>query len=252
MHFQNERNIKKRYTMENYSTTTRVVDQSAVASLFKSTYMQMAAALTVTALTAFSIAYLGIFEKIFISDDGTFNTTPMWVAIIAELGVVMWLSARLFHMSMAKATLLFILYSVLNGFTMSMIFMLYEPMSIAITFAVTAGMFFVMSLIGYATRMDLSKFGSIFMMLLVGIIIATVVNIFFASETLYWVITYAGVIVFVGLTAFDTNKLKQIYIEHGDADEFGQKLALMGALTLYLDFINLFLFLLRIFGDRRS
>jgi FtsH-binding integral membrane protein len=100
--------------------------------------------------------------------------------------------------------------------------------------------------------MDLSKFGSIFMMLLVGIIIATVVNIFFASETLYWVITYAGVIVFVGLTAFDTNKLKQIYIEHGDADEFGQKLALMGALTLYLDFINLFLFLLRIFGDRRS
>ena len=153
---------------------------------------------------------------------------------------------------MAKATLLFILYSVLNGVTMSMIFMLYEPMSIAITFAVTAGMFFVMSLIGYATRMDLSKFGSIFMMLLVGIIIATVVNIFFASETLYWVITYAGVIVFVGLTAFDTNKLKQIYIEHGDADEFGQKLALMGALTLYLDFINLFLFLLRIFGDRRS
>ena len=152
---------------------------------------------------------------------------------------------------MSSATLLFILYSVLNGVTMSMIFMLYEPMSIAITFAVTAGMFFVMSLIGYATRMDLSKFGSIFMMLLIGIIIASVVNIFMGSETLYWIITYVGVIVFVGLTAYDTNKLKQLYLQHGDAGETGQKLALMGALTLYLDFINLFLFLLRIFGNRR-
>ena len=155
-------------------------------------------------------------------------------------------------MSMTKATLLFILYSVLNGVTMSMIFLLYEPMSIAITFAVTAGMFLVTSLVGYVTRMDMSKFGSIFMMLLVGLIIATLVNMFLGSETMYWVITYVGVIVFVGLTAFDTNKLKQIYLQHGEAGEMGQKLALMGALTLYLDFINLFLFLLRIFGDRRS
>ena len=109
-----------------------------------------------------------------------------------------------------------------------------------------------MSLIGYVTRMDLSKFGSIFMMLLVGLIIATLVNMFLGSETMYWVITYAGVIIFVGLTAYDTNKLKQIYLQHGEAGEMGQKLALMGALTLYLDFINLFLYLLRIFGDRRS
>jgi FtsH-binding integral membrane protein len=113
-------------------------------------------------------------------------------------------------------------------------------------------MFLVTSLVGYVTRMDMSKFGSIFMMLLVGLIIATLVNMFLGSETMYWVITYVGVIVFVGLTAFDTNKLKQIYLQHGEAGEMGQKLALMGALTLYLDFINLFLFLLRIFGDRRS
>ena len=98
----------------------------------------------------------------------------------------------------------------------------------------------------------MSKFGSIFMMLLVGLIIATLVNMFLGSETMYWVITYVGVIIFVGLTAFDTNKLKQIYLQYGEAGEMGQKLALMGALTLYLDFINLFLFLLRIFGDRRS
>ena len=212
----------------------------------------MAAALLVTALTAYFLPQSGLFEKLFIKADGTVTMTPMWVAIIAELGVVMWLSARLFSMSMAKATLLFILYSVLNGVTMSMIFLLYEPMSIAITFAVTAGMFFATSLIGYITRMDLSKFGSVFMMLLIGLIIATVVNIFLGSETMYWVITYVGVIVFVGLTAYDTNKLKQIYLVHGEAGEMGQKLALMGALTLYLDFINLFLFLLRIFGDRRS
>lgn len=231
--------------MENYSTT-RVVEQSMVASLFKSTYMQMAAALTVTALTAFFLSESLSFQLMIIN-----NPSIMWIAIFAELGVVMWLSARLFSMSMTSATLLFILYSVLNGVTLSVIFLVYEMDVIATTFGVTAGMFFVTSLIGYITRMNLSKLGSVFMMLLIGIIIATVVNIFVGSETLYWIITYVGVIVFVGLTAYDTNKLKQLYLEHGDNGEAGQKLALMGALTLYLDFINLFLFLLRIFGDRR-
>jgi FtsH-binding integral membrane protein len=164
----------------------------------------------------------------------------------------MWLSARIFSMSMAKATLLFILYSVLNGVTMSMIFLVYEPMSIVVTFAATAGMFLVTSLIGYITRMDFSRLGSVLMMMLVGLIIASVINIFLGSETMYWVITYAGVIIFVGLTAYDTNKLKQIYLQHGEAGEMGQKLALMGALTLYLDFINLFLYLLRFFGASRD
>ena len=237
--------------MENYSTTTRVIDQSAVATLFKSTYLQMAAALTVTALTAYFLPQLGIYESIFTHADGTFNSTPMWLAFAAEFGVVLWLSARLFSMSMTKATLLFILYSVLNGVTLSMISLIYDPASILIAFAVTGGMFLVMSLIGYITRMDLSKLGSVFMMLLMGIIIGTIVNFFFANGVFYWVLTYLGVVVFAGLTAYDTNKLKQIYIEHGEAGEMGQKLALMGALTLYLDFINLFLFLLRIFGNRK-
>lgn len=237
--------------MENYSTTTRVIDQSTVATLFKSTYLQMAAALTVTALTAYFLPQLEIYWSIFTHADGTFNSTPMWLAFAAEFGVVIWLSARLFSMSMTKATLLFILYSVLNGVTLSMISLIYDPASILIAFAVTAGMFLVMSLIGYITRMDLSKLGSVFMMLLMGIIIGTVVNFFFANGVFYWVLTYLGVIVFAGLTAYDTNKLKQIYIEHGEAGEMGHKLALMGALTLYLDFINLFLFLLRIFGNRK-
>ena len=169
-------NNKKHNTMENYSTTTRVIDQSAVATLFKSTYLQMAAALTVTALTAYFLPQLEIYWSIFTHADGTFNSTPMWLAFAAEFGVVIWLSARLFSMSMTKATLLFILYSVLNGVTLSMISLIYDPASILIAFAVTGGMFLVMSLIGYIARMDLSRLGSVFMMLLMGIIIGTVVQ----------------------------------------------------------------------------
>ncbi len=232
--------------MENYSTTTHVINQSAVTALFKSTYMQMAAALTVTALTSYFLSQSAAFLATFLG-----NSALMWIAIIAELGVVIWLSARLHAMSMTMATILFIAYSVLNGVTLSVIFLVYEPEVIALTFAVTAGMFAVMSIIGYTTRMDLSKVGGILLMALVGIILASVVNIFLGSETLYWVITYIGVLVFVGLTAYDTNKLRQIYTQYGEVNETGHKLALMGALTLYLDFINLFLYLLRIFGNRR-
>lgn len=232
--------------MENYSTTTHVINQSAVTALFKSTYMQMAAALTVTALTSYFLSQSAAFWAMFLT-----NSSLMWIAIIAELGVVIWLSARLHAMSMTMATILFIAYSVLNGVTLSVIFLVYEPEVIALTFAVTAGMFAVMSIIGYTTRMDLSKVGGILLMALVGIILASVVNIFLGSETLYWVITYIGVLVFVGLTAYDTNKLRQIYTQYGEVNETGHKLALMGALTLYLDFINLFLYLLRIFGNRR-
>lgn len=232
--------------MENYSTTTHVINQSAVTALFKSTYMQMAAALTVTALTSYFLSQSAAFWAMFLT-----NSSLMWIAIIAELGVVIWLSARLHAMSMTMATILFIAYSVLNGVTLSIIFLVYEPEVIALTFAVTAGMFAVMSIIGYTTRMDLSKVGGILLMALVGIILASVVNIFLGSETLYWVITYIGVLVFVGLTAYDTNKLRQIYTQYGEVNETGHKLALMGALTLYLDFINLFLYLLRIFGNRR-
>ena len=138
----------------------------------------MAAALSVTGIVAYFLSQSPAFWQTL-----AMNPSIIWIAIIAQLGLVIWLSARLQAMSMSTATLLFILYSVLNGVTMSMIFLLYEPMSIAITFAVTAGMFFATSLIGYITRMDLSKFGSVFMMLLMGIIIGTVVNFFFAKHT---------------------------------------------------------------------
>lgn len=233
--------------MTNY-TTAQSQTQSMVSSLFKSLYMQMAAALTVTGLTAYFLSQSEAFINYLFT-----NPSLVWICLFAELGVVMWLSARVMHMSMGSATLLFILYSVLTGVTFSTLFLVYDLGTIATTFFATAGTFFVMSLVGYVTKMDLSRVGNVLYMMLIGLVIATVVNIFVASSTLYWVITYAGVLIFVGLIAFDTQKIKHLFLEYGSADEVGQKLSLLGALTLYLDFINLFLFLLRIFcGSSRD
>lgn len=227
------------------STETRT--QSMVSTLFKSLYMQMAAALTVTGLTAYFVSNSVAFWNMLAT-----NPSMLWIFIIAQIGLVIWLSARVMSMSMGMATLLFIVYSVLMGITLSTIFLVYSMGTIATTFFVTAGTFFTMSLVGYTTRMDLSRIGNLLFMMLIGLIIATVVNIFVASSTLYWVITYVGVIVFVGLIAWDTQKLRNLFLEYGSADESGQKLALLGALTLYLDFINLFLYLLRIFASNRD
>ena len=144
----------------------------------------------------------------------------------------------------------FLAYSFLNGLTLSVVFLAYTKSSIASTFFVTAGTFAAMSLYGYFTKKDLSSWGNLFFMALIGLIIATIVNVFWANTTLYWVTTYAGVLIFVGLTAYDTNRIKQM-LANQEVNEGTQKLALLGALTLYLDFINMFLYLLRIFGDRR-
>lgn len=228
--------------MTNYASSTTAT-QSMMSALFKSLYMQMAAALTVTGLTAYLLAGSASFWNMLAT-----NPSMVWILFIAQIGLVIWLSARVMKMSMASATMLFIAYSVLTGVTLSSIFLVYSLGSIATTFFVTAGTFFVMSLVGYTTRMDLSRVGNVLYMMLIGLIIATVVNLFVASSTLYWITTYAGVIIFVGLIAWDTQKLRTLFVQYGTADEGGQRLALLGALTLYLDFINLFLFLLRILG----
>lgn len=230
--------------MANYTSTQTAV-QSLTQTLFKSLYMQMAAALTITGLTAYFLSESAAFWRM-LAD----NQALIWVIIIAQVGLVLWLTMRLHKMSMTTATLLFIAYSVLTGVSLSSIFIIYTKSSIASTFFITAGTFAVMSLIGYTTKRDLTKLGSILLMLLIGIIIATLVNIFLHSEGLYWAITYIGVAVFVGLIAWDTQKIKNIFEEHGTADDNGQKLALMGALMLYLDFINLFIYLLRLLGNR--
>lgn len=231
--------------MANFVSTHESATSSAVSTLLKSVYMQMAAALSVTGLVAYFLSESPAFVETMFTNQSIF-----WITIIAQFGLVIWLSARLGSMSMSTATLLFIAYSALMGVTMSSIFLVYTAQSIASTFFITAGTFGAMSVIGLVTRVDLSRIGSILLMALIGLIIATIVNIFLGSETLYWVISYVGVLIFVGLTAFDTQKIKDMIVQYGSADEVGYKIALMGALTLYLDFINLFLYLLRILGNR--
>lgn len=172
--------------------------------------------------------------------------------IIAQLALVFVISGMIHKLSPALATGLFMLYSALTGLTLSSILLVYTSQSIAATFVVTAGMFGVMSLYGYTTKRDLSGFGNMLFMGLIGIVLASLVNFWLKSEALMWVITYIGVIVFVGLTAYDTQKLKGIgeQIDVSNSAEL-RRYSILGALTLYLDFINLFLMLLRIFGNRR-
>jgi FtsH-binding integral membrane protein len=170
--------------------------------------------------------------------------------IVAQLALVLIISFAINKISAALATTLFFIYAALVGVTFAFIFELYTTQSIFTTFLITAAMFGALAVFGAVTKADLSKVGAIAFAALIGLIIATVVNIFVASSTLYWVTTYAGVLIFAALTAYDMQKLKQIG-EQGVGGEQESKLAVFGALSLYLDFINLFLFLLRIFGQRR-
>ena len=232
--------------MENNYYSIPTQSTTVVGSLMKSVYMWMTLALGITGVVALYVAQSSdLLYSIFS------NTILFWGLIIAEFVLVMVISARILKMSFSSAFMLFMLYSVINGLTLSVIFALYAKSSVASTFFVTAGTFGVMSLIGFVTKKDLSKLGGILFMLLIGLIIATVVNIFWANDTLYWVTTYAGVLIFVGLTVYDTNKIKRMLECSYGENEVTQKIALMGAVTLYLDFINLFLYLLRILGDRK-
>lgn len=221
---------------------------TAYRTLMGKVYLWMTLALAVTGLTSLYVASSpGLVQSIFAS-RGTF-----WLLVIVELALVFILSARIMKMSFSTAGIMFALYSVLNGVTMSFIFIAYTSTSIATAFFVTAGMFAAMSFIGFVTKKDLSSFGSFFTMALIGLIIASVVNIFLNSSVMYWIITYVGVLLFVGLTAYDTQKIKQMLIEYGDeVNDSTQKLALIGSLSLYLDFINLFLYILRLFGNNKE
>jgi hypothetical protein len=182
--------------------------------------------------------------------SGLVHSPLFFVLIILELGMVFFLSARIGKIAPGLATGLFLGYSVLNGLTISFIFLYYTSASIASTFFVTAGMFGVMSLYGYTTKRDLSGIGQFLVMALIGFLLASVVNIFLANEMIYWITTYAGVLIFVGLTAWDTQKIKHMTMQVRDEDG-AHRVAIMGALMLYLDFINMFLLLLRILGNRR-
>lgn len=181
------------------------------------------------------------------------NGGTFWVLVIAEFILVMVISAAINKLSAAVATALFVAYAALNGITLGFIFLAYTHESIVLTFLVTAGTFAAMAFIGTVAKLDLSKMGSILLMALVGLIIASIVNIFLHSSTLYWICTYAGVLIFTGLTAYDVQNIKRLCMEtEGYGAEVTRKVAIIGALTLYLDFVNLLLYLLRIFGGRRN
>ncbi len=215
--------------------------------LMRDVYAWMAIALLVTGATAWIVAdsplLLGL---IFASKFGT------WGLLIATIALVWHLSAAVTRLSLKAATAMFLIYSVLNGLTMSAIFILYTFSSISAVFLTTAGTFAVMSVYGYMTKTDLSRVGSLCLMALFGVIIATVVNLFLENTMLQMILSYAGILIFIGLTAYDTARIREIAMTHDTgATDDGQKIAIMGALTLYLDFINLFLYMLRIFGDRK-
>jgi len=220
------------------------VGSSVLVAFFNTVYAWMATGLALTAVVAWwvstqpqLVAQLGM---------GTFI-----VLFIIQIGLVIAISAAINKINATVATALFLLYAALNGVTLSGIFLIYSQASLAGAFFVTAGMFGAMSVVGFVLKTDLTRFRNLFMMALIGFVIASVVNIFFASSTMYWIITYAGVVIFTGLTAYDTQRLKQIaYATAGDP-RMASRLAISGALSLYLDFLNLFLMMLRIMGTRR-
>lgn len=228
----------------NYSTIALEKKKSAQMAVFRQVYIWMSLALFITGITALIVANNNSLIYSLMS-----NQLLFWGLIIGEVVMVAVLAARIHKLSLATATVMFIAYSIINGVTMSLLFLLYTRESIASTFFITAGTFGAISAYGYFTKKDLSSLGSILIMALIGILIASLVNIFLGSSTLYWIISYVGVAIFVGLTAYDTQKIKES-IMNSDVNETAYKIALMGALELYLDFINLFIYLLRIFGDR--
>jgi len=215
------------------------------ASFFPKVYGWMALGLLVSAAASFALLSTpSALQLVFGSRIVYFGL------ILGELGLVFYLSSRVMSMSSAAAKTSFLLFAALNGVTLASIFLVYTAGSIASTFVVTAATFGAMSAYGIATKRDLSGVGGFLVMGLFGIVIASVVNLFLHNEAVYWVTTYIGVFVFVGLTAYDTWKLKQM-VEVSGAGEATANLAILGALTLYLDFVNLFLMLLRLFGRRR-
>ena len=220
---------------------------TAFPALMRKVFVWMTLALAITGLTAYGVATSPAILSLIFSSKVTF-----FGLIIAEFALVFAISGAINRLSLSTATMLFILYSVINGATLSSIFFAFSVATIGKVFFITAGTFGAMALVGYTTKTDLTSMGKLLFMALLGIIIASVVNMFVASSGLDLILSYVGVLVFVGLTAYDTQKIKQMCQAAPDAGESAQKLALIGALSLYLDFINLFLYLLRIFGNNRD
>ena len=219
----------------------------AFPALMRKVYLWMTLALVITAITAYGVATSPAAIQFILG-----NRIVFFGLIIAEFALVFAVGGMINRLSITTATLLFTLYSVVNGATLSIVLLAYTQESVTKVFFITAGTFAAMSAVGYLTKRDLSRVGRILFMALIGLIIATVVNIFWKNSGFMAILNYLGVLIFVGLTAYDTQKIKNMLLTAEDGGEVGQKMALLGALTLYLDFINLFLYLLRILGKARD
>jgi hypothetical protein len=231
----------------NEKESSRWESTTTLPVLMRKVYTWMTLALVITGVTAWGVAHSPAILQMIMT-----NKILLLCLLFGELALVWGVSAAIGRLSLTTATLLFVLYSVLNGVTMSFIFLAYTYESVTNVFLITAGTFAAMAFFGYFTKTDLSSIGRILFMALIGLIIATIVNIFVKSSGFGMILNYLGVLIFVGLTAWDTQKIKQMLATAEDTGETAQKVALMGALSLYLDFINLFIHLLRIMGNQRS
>jgi len=216
-------------------------------------YNYMASGLTLTGIVAYAAAHTPAVMNLLYAPGPSGQLSPTilaWIVMLAPIGMVFLLAARIHAMKASTAQALFWVYSALMGLSLANVFLLFTGASIARVFFISASVFAAMSLYGYTTKRDLSGFGSFLLMGLIGVLIASVVNIFLQSSALHFVVSVIGVLVFVGLTAYDTQEIKSIYLESDDTEVAGKK-AIMGALKLYLDFINIFIMLLHLFGERR-
>lgn len=229
------------------STVDTTAYEGEIQLVFSQVYLLMTLGLVITAVVAAWIAGNPRFV------ESLFARSP-WILLgifLVQFVVVIALTAAISKMSAGLATGLFILYSALTGLTLSVIFLIYTDASIVTTFLITAGTFGIMSVFGFTTKRDLTKLGSLFVMLLLGFVLASLVNLFLRSSPLYWILTFGGIIIFVGLIAYDTQKIKRLAASGVASGRSHSSIAILGALNLYLDFINLFLLLLRLFGRRR-
>lgn len=243
-------NIQDHYDRGSYrSSLDSFSGAGLMSNVMTRVYVWMAAALCITAATAFlTVSSPTLLNLIF------GNSIAIWVLCIAELGLVMTVSAGINRLNPSTATALFMLYALVNGLTLSVIFFAYELGTIFQAFAASALTFGAMSFVGATTKKDLSGLGGILLMALIGLVIASVINNFWANSTMDAIITYVGVFVFVGLTAYDTQKIKAMATaaEYSGDAAMPRRIAILGALSLYLDFINLFLYILRLLGRNRD
>ena len=251
----NKQNIQSRTT----SATTHEIDEGLRSYMLK-VYNFMASGVLLTGFISLLVFEISGGMEITLGQGGLigltafgqliFNSGFKWLVMLAPLGIVIYMSFGIAKMSASKAQMTFWIFAALMGASLASIFVVYTQMSIARVFFITAGTFGAMSIYGYTTKRDLTKLGSFLMMGLFGIIIASIVNMFMQSGMMHYIISILGVLIFVGLTAYDTQKIKNMYLVSDSGEIMGKK-AVMGALTLYLDFINLFIMLLRLFGQRR-